>query len=327
MMRNVLLRHYLITYVIYVVAWIATVTFVAKKFEYQIIQFILGQFLYSILLATGIHHREMIQRKQINYERVLNVETQKTNQLISKLVPFHILSAIKKDERQVDELSDLTLLYVKIMGLNKSIGQGHNDMREAINFKQRMIQRLDQVCVENKVYKIHLVGNMYLIMGYNGKLSRNKQSGRVAALIEETERVIRTAMQMIEVINEIKSKVSPLSHIQNLNLRAGIHTGPVIAGIIGAKVVRYDIFGSGVMVTEKIEQEGIASKVCISQDTYRVLQEEPEIFNQYSYEEFKTISVECQKRQIKSYIIEKKEIISHSTENQNDVIDKEEESN
>ena len=69
---------------------------------------------------------------------------------------------------------------------------------------------------------------------------------------------------MIDVINEIKSKVSPLSHIQNLDLRVGIHTGPVIAGIIGAKVVRYDIFGSGVMVTEKIEYEGIPGKVCIS---------------------------------------------------------------
>ena len=118
--------------------------------------------------------------------------------------------------------------------------------------------------MENKVFKIHLVGNLYLIMGYNGKLLKNKQNARLAALIEETERVIRTAMQMIEVINDIKSKVPPLSHIQNLHLRAGIHTGPVIAGIIGAKVVRYDIFGSGVMVTEKIEQESMPGKVCIS---------------------------------------------------------------
>ena len=153
--------------------------------------------MYSILLATGIHHREMIQRKQINYERVINIETEKTNQLISKLVPFHILNAIKNDERQVDELSDLTLLYVKIMGLNKTMGSHqngvHNDMREAVNFKQRIIQRLDQVCVENKVYKIHLVGNLYLIMGYNGKLLKNKQSARSAALIDETERVIKTA--------------------------------------------------------------------------------------------------------------------------------------
>ena len=135
MMRNVLLRHYLITYCFYVVAWIITVSLVAAEFEYQIIQFILGQIMYSILLATGIHHREMIQRKQINYERVINVETEKTNQLISKLVPFHILYAIKNDERQVDELSDLTLLYVKIMGMQKTVGQGYNSLRAAVNFK------------------------------------------------------------------------------------------------------------------------------------------------------------------------------------------------
>lgn len=79
MMRNVLLRHYMITYCFYVCAWIITVSLIAKKFEYQIIQFILGQIMYSILLATGIHHREMIQRKQINYERVISVETEKTN--------------------------------------------------------------------------------------------------------------------------------------------------------------------------------------------------------------------------------------------------------
>ena len=121
-MRNVLLRHYLITYCFYLVAWIITVSLVATEFEYQIVQFFLGQIMYSILLATGIHHREMIQRKQINYERVINVETEKTNQLISKLVPFHILYAIKNDERQVDELSDLTLLYVKIMGMQKTVG-------------------------------------------------------------------------------------------------------------------------------------------------------------------------------------------------------------
>lgn len=78
------------------------------------------------------------------------------------------------------------------------------------------------------------------------------------------------------------------------------------------------------MITEKIEAEGIPGKICLSQDTYRVLQEEPEIFNQYCYEEFKIIDLECQKRKIKSYIIEKKEVIGNSTENQNDSLEKEE---
>lgn len=235
---------------------------------------------------------------------MVNVETEKTNQLISKLVPQHILSAIKNDERQVDELSELTLLYVKILGLNKTQAGFE---REAITFKQMIVQRLDQVCVENKVYKIHLIGTMYLIMGYNGKLLGNGSRGRLAALIEETERVIRTAMQMIEVVNEIKSKVSLLSQLQNLNLRVGIHTGPVIAGIIGAKMVRYDIFGSGVECTEKIEKEGIPGKVCISSDTYRILNQDPEISSHYTFEDHKNVEIQAQHRFLKSYIIEKKE--------------------
>ena len=99
MMRNVLLRHYIITYSVYVITWLITVTILATEFEYQIIQFILGQIMYSVLLAMGIHHREMIQRKSLNYERILNVEIEKTNALISKLVPFHILSVIKNEKR------------------------------------------------------------------------------------------------------------------------------------------------------------------------------------------------------------------------------------
>ena len=58
-----------------------------------------------------------------------------------------------------------------------------------------------------------MVGNLYLIMGYNGKLLKNKNNARLAALIEETERVIKTAMQMIDVINDIKSKMSSVSHV------------------------------------------------------------------------------------------------------------------
>jgi len=50
-------------------------------------------------------------------------------------------------------------------------------------------------------------------------------------------------------------------------MRIGIHTGKVVAGIIGSKVVRYDIFGNGVLIANKMESNGIPGKVCISEDT------------------------------------------------------------
>ena len=74
--------------------------------------------MYAILLAVGIHHREMIQRKTLNYERILLQEIKKTNDLISKLVPFHMLSVIMSERKYVDEFDDLTVLYTDMIGIN-----------------------------------------------------------------------------------------------------------------------------------------------------------------------------------------------------------------
>ena len=60
MMRNVLLRHFLITYLVYLITWICVVSLTAEEFEFEIVQFIIGQIMYAFLLAVGIHHREMI---------------------------------------------------------------------------------------------------------------------------------------------------------------------------------------------------------------------------------------------------------------------------
>ena len=54
-------------------------------------------------------------------------------------------------------------------------------------------------------------------------------------------------------------------------MRIGIHTGRVVAGIIGSKVVRYDIFGEGVLTAYKMETNGEAGQVNISDDTRKLL--------------------------------------------------------
>jgi class 3 adenylate cyclase len=268
MMRNVMLRHYLFTYSIYVVTWFIVVTLMANKFEYQIIQFILGQVMYSILLAVGIHHREMIQRKSLNYERILNVQIDATNNLISKLVPIHILSVIKNEKRQVDEFEDLTLLFTDMVNFT-SFSKSVKDPREVVSLLSKLFTRFDQLCDENKVYKVHTIGDCYVIMGYNGKIDRVKRGAR-AIVIDEANRVIQTGLEMIDIIREVADSSEDPS-LKDLDMRIGIHTGHVVAGIIGSKVVRYDIFGEGVLIANKMESHGIPGRVCVSEDTKRWL--------------------------------------------------------
>jgi hypothetical protein len=89
-------------------------------------------------------------------------------------------------------------------------------------------------------------------------------------------------------------------------MRIGIHTGRVVAGIIGSKVVRYDIFGDGVLIANKMETHGIPGKVCISEETRKILSSQPDIFNEYSIEFHKLVELKAIDKKIKAYIVERK---------------------
>ena len=97
--------------------------------------------MYAILLSVGIHHREMLQRKNFNYERILSVEIDKTNELISKLLPFHMLNVIKSGGRQVDDFTDLTLMYADMIGLN--FNQNVKDQRDIMILLSKIFTRFD----------------------------------------------------------------------------------------------------------------------------------------------------------------------------------------
>ena len=111
---------------------------------------------------------------------------------------------------------------------------------------------------------------------------------------------------MIEIIKEIRDGSDDPS-IKCLDMRIGIHTGKVVAGIIGSKVVRYDIFGEGVLIANKMESNGIPGQVCVSDDTRRLLNNQIEIYNEYQFEEHMTITLTSIRRQIKSFTVIRKE--------------------
>jgi class 3 adenylate cyclase len=104
--------------------------------------------------------------------------------------------------------------------------------------------------------------------GNNGKIDKSRRSRQV--VIEETHRVIQTGLEMIDIIKEVRDQSEDES-LKNLDMRIGIHTGKVVAGIIGSKVVRYDIFGEGVLIANKMESNGVPGKVCASEETRKIL--------------------------------------------------------
>mmetsp|Transcript_41485 Transcript_41485/g.63314 ORF Transcript_41485/g.63314 Transcript_41485/m.63314 type:complete len:105 (+) Transcript_41485:1502-1816(+) len=77
-----------------------------------------------------------------------------------------------------------------------------------------------------------------------------------------------------------------------MSLKIGIHTGWVVAGIIGTKLMRYDVYGEGVLITSKVKAEAEPGGVFISEDTKALLEvEDNELEQAYKIEKVKQVSV------------------------------------
>lgn len=75
---------------------------------------------------------------------------------------------------------------------------------------------------------------------------------------------------MIDIIRNVRENTTD-PNLKTLDMRIGIHTGKFTGGIIGTKVVRYDIFGNDVLIANKMESNGVDSQVVISESTFNLL--------------------------------------------------------
>lgn len=197
----------------------------------------------------------------------------------------------------------MTLLYTDMVGFT-AFSKNVKEPREVVSLLSKLFSRFDQLCEDSKVYKVHTIGDCYVIMGYSGRVDKSKRTRGV--VVDEAHRVVQTGLEMIDIIREVR-EASEDQNLKNLDMRIGIHTGRVVAGIIGSKVVRYDIFGEGVLIANKMEANGIPGRVCVSGETRALLESAPEVSAEYQFEEHKTFQLQSIDKKVASWAVSRKE--------------------
>lgn len=177
------------------------------------------------------------------------------------------------------------------------------DPREVVNLLSKLFSRFDQLCDQYRVYKVHTIGDCYVIMGYNGRIDKAKRT--LTNVIEEAHRVLLAGLEMIDIIGEVRN-ASENQDLKDLDMRIGIHTGRVVAGIIGSKVVRYDIFGDGVLIANKMESNGVPGKVCISEDTRKLINRSQELSREFVFEPHNAVTLASINRRIQTYVVDRR---------------------
>jgi adenylate cyclase len=224
------------------------------------IYFLIFLFAAFILLRwrTWVFLKGKEKLEKIVMERTEEIlkEKEKSELLIANLLPKGTADELKSTGKATSQkFSMATVLFSDIQGFTKIAEQMNPEL--LIDQLDAFFFHFDMVVEKYNIEKIKTIGDAYMCAG--GIPNKN---------ITNPVEVVLAALEMQEYMRELKSKNADI-----WDLRIGIHTGSVIAGVVGHKKLSYDIWGDTVNTASRMESSGEAGKINISGHTFELVKD------------------------------------------------------
>ena len=244
---------------------------------------------FSGINFLAIFIQEKKNRTNYNLNIIASKEIKETEKLLVQMMPPNVLEDLQNDKICTDKQKEITILFADIVGFTN--WSADKSPEEVVQMLSQLFTRFDKKCVENEVYKVHTIGDCYVVLGYSGISLRDP--------LRECLNVVKMARDMVEIIKD-----ENLIHGSDLNMRIGIHTGDVIGGVIGTNTVRYDIWGPDVLIANKMESSGKPGFINVSEDTRRLLLQNYD--ENFSFCMNSEVIIESLRRSVRCFFLETK---------------------
>jgi adenylate cyclase len=231
--------------------------FVAQNHIVYLLIFLLAVIVYFIYKTWMLKKqtRRMNSLLQTKNIELIN-EKSRTEQLLANVFPKETASELKTSGRARSRKYNMaTVLFSDIQGFTRIAEQTNPEI--LIDKLDTFFYQFDTVIEKYNIEKIKTIGDAYMCAG--GIPYKNRTNP-----IE----VILAALEMQQYMQNMQKQ-----NRQFWDLRIGIHTGPVIAGVIGQKKLSYDIWGDTVNVANRMEAAGKPNEINISEDTHQLVKD------------------------------------------------------
>jgi len=187
-------------------------------------------------------------------------EKEKTEALLANVLPKNTADEIMaKGKATKTKYNFVTVLFSDIQGFTQIAEEMNPEV--LIDELDKFFFHFDSVVEKYRIEKIKTIGDAYMCAG--GIPEKNRTN---------PVEVILAALEMQQYMKKLK-KSSQLAGMKYWDIRIGIHTGTVIAGVVGHKKLSYDIWGDTVNTASRMESSGEAGKVNISGTTYEFVKD------------------------------------------------------
>jgi adenylate cyclase len=206
-------------------------------------------------------------RKQYLLEQIINkrtedlvIEKEKSEALLANVLPKNTASEImSKGKATKIKYNFVTVLFSDIQGFTKIAEEMNPEV--LIDELDKFFFYFDSVVEKYGIEKIKTIGDAYMCAG--GIPEKNRTN---------PVEVILAALEMQLYMKNLK-ETSELEGMKYWDIRIGIHTGTVVAGVVGQKKLSYDIWGDTVNTASRMESSGEAGKINISGTTYEFVKD------------------------------------------------------
>ena len=190
----------------------------------------------------------------------LEKEKHKSEELLLNILPHETAEELKRFGAAKAKRHNLvTVMFSDFKGFTRISGM--LEPEDLVAEIDKCFRAFDEIIERHGLEKIKTVGDAYLCVG-----------GITSTGPDEAVRVIKAGLEIQEFMRGIGIE-QELSHRPVFEARIGIHTGPVVAGIVGIKKFAYDIWGDTVNLASRMETYGEVGRVNISETTYMAVKE------------------------------------------------------
>uniref|UniRef100_A0A670ZHI0 Guanylate cyclase n=1 Tax=Pseudonaja textilis TaxID=8673 RepID=A0A670ZHI0_PSETE len=187
----------------------------------------------------------------------LEVEKQKTDRLLSQMLPSPVAKTLIRGASVEPEYFDeVTIYFSDIIGFTTM--SALCEPIEIVDLLNDLYTLFDAVIGHHDVYKVETIGDAYMVASGLPQRNGHRHAAEVANM----------SLDILSSVGAFKVK-----HIPDLpvKIRMGLHSGPCAAGVVGLTMPRYCLFGDTVNTASRIESTGLPYRIHISQNTMRIL--------------------------------------------------------